>query len=131
MEVIHGPVNLPNERVNPDRLPSLGGTMRCDQLQVVNHPESESGAKKYLELVGRGNAEVEGQVNGQRFTASADEISYDGSKSLYMLRAHGRQNARLTGIALGNQSGRRIEFNPDPKLRILNVSGATEGQVSQ
>ncbi len=131
VEVIHGPVNLPNERVNPDRLPSLGGTMRCDQLQVVNHPESESGAKKYLELVGRGNAEVEGQVNGQRFTASADEISYDGSKSLYMLRAHGRQNARLTGIALGNQSGRRIEFNPDPKLRILNVSGATEGQVSQ
>ena len=131
VEVIHGPVKLPPEKIDPDDLPSRAGTIRCDQLQFVNHLVSERSPIEYRELVGHGNTEIEGQVDGQRFTASADEISYDGSKGLYMLRAHGKQNARLTGVGAGNVTGRRIEFNPDPKLRILKVDRAIEGQGSQ
>ena len=130
VEVIHGPVDDPLLVVDPDNLPSKGGTIRCNRLQIVNRPSSDKADVSDLELVGKGNAEVEGQVDKRQFTASADEISYDGSKSLYRLRAYGKQNARITGIDIGNQTGRTIEFNPDPKHRILRVDGATTGQFS-
>jgi lipopolysaccharide export system protein LptA len=131
VEVIRGPVKQPNETVDPDELPSGAGMIRCDQLQFVNHPQSLRTPAPYRELIGRGNAEVEGQVDGRRFTASADEISFDGSKDLYLLRAHGKQNARLNqqvGTS-GLIVGRRIEFNP--KKKSLYVDRATEGQGSQ
>ena len=129
VEVTHGPVKSPSEEVHPDDLPSNGGTMRCDRLQFVNRPKSERNPIEYTELVGLGNSEVEGQVNERRFTASADEISFDGSKGLYVLRSHGRQSARLNGIGTGNLISRRIEFNP--KLKTLKVERAIDGQGSQ
>jgi len=131
VEVIHGPVKRTVETIDPDNLPSRAGTIRCGQLQFVNHLISDRSEIEYRELVGHINAEIEGQVDGRRFTASADEISYDGSKGLYMLRAHGKQNARLTGVQSNSVIGRRIEFNPDPKLRILKVDRAVEGQGAQ
>ncbi len=131
VEVVYGPVKDPTAKVDPDKLPSMAGSMRCDQLQFVNHPVSERTPIAFREIVGQGNSEIEGQARGRRFTASADEISFDESKGLYLLRAHGQQYARLTGIGTGNLIGRRIEFNPDPKLRILKVDRAIEGQGSQ
>ena len=96
---------------------------------MVNHPKSGLDEIGYLEMVGQGNSEVEGQVNGRRFTASADEIIYDGSKGMYVLRSLGRQNARLNGIGIGNMAGQRIVFNPERKT--LKVDRATDGQGSQ
>ncbi len=129
VKVTHGPVRMPNDEVNPDELPSKSGTIHCDRLQFVNHPVSDQNPVEYRELVGLGNAEVEGQVEGRSYTASADEISYDGSKGLYVLRAHGKQNARLTEIGSGNIPGQRIEFNPT--TRFLKVDRATGGQWGQ
>ena len=88
------------------------------------------------QLVGIGNAEVEGQVNNRRYTGMADEITFDGSKGLYALRAHGRQNARLNGIGTCNLIGRWIEFNPELKTAVLALDTASrtvtrEGQRIQ
>ena len=132
VEVIYGPVKLPGETINPDDLPSEAGTIRCGKLRFVNHPVSKQTDVEYRELFAHENTEVEGQVDGQRFTASADEIIYDGSKGLYILRANGHHNARLAGFGSKNSvTGRWIEFNPDPKKRYLKVDRAIEGQGSQ
>ncbi|WP_010586961.1 hypothetical protein [Schlesneria paludicola] len=133
VEVTYGPVESPNERVDPDHLPSMAGNMHCHRLEVINREGADRSSTKNLELIGRGNAEVEGQVNGQSFTASADEIIYDGSKGFFILRARGRQNARVTGIGAGRQGGQgqEIHFNPDPKHQILRVDRASSGQISQ
>ena len=133
VEVTYGPVESPNERVDPDKLPSMAGNLHCSRLEVSNREGADRSSSKNLKLLGQGNAEVEGQVNGQKFTASADEIIYDGSKGFYILRARGRQNARVTGIGAGRQGGQgqEIHFNPDPKHLILRVDRASSGQISQ
>lgn len=133
VEVIHGPVEQPLEEINPDKLPSRAGTIRCDQLQLVNHLVSEKNAKEYRELVGLGNAEVEGQVRGQWFNASADEISFDGSKNQYVMRAHGKHLVRLSGDGInqvtGQTGGAWVRFNPE--TRKLEINGATDGAGSR
>lgn len=131
VEIVYGPVKWTIEQIDPDDLPSKSGTMRCGKLEFVNHPVSKRNPTAYREFVGRENAEVEGQVDGRRYTASADEISYDESKGLFMLRAHGRQNARLTRIGSGTWMGRSVKFNPDPKLNLVEVERAVEIQGSQ
>jgi hypothetical protein len=131
VQVVYGPVKLPSERIDPDKLPTRAGTIRCDQLQFVNHTASDRTPIDYHELFGYGNTEIEGQVDGRRFTASADEIIFDGLKGLYVLRARGRQSARLNGVGYGNVAGQEITFNPDPKLKYLHVVHATEGQGSR
>jgi|GEM_PF-1338916 hypothetical protein len=127
VEVIHGPVNYANIEVNPDKLPSMGGTMRCDRLQMVNHPASERVLEPYYELVGFGNAEIEGKVNAEQFTASADRISYDGSKGLFILKANGTRMARINGMVNLNSKG--IKFIP--KLKKYELEGAAEGSLSR
>lgn len=129
VEIIHGPVTSPNDVVDQDKLPSRAGTMRCDSLEFLNHPKSKGNPIEYREMICRGNSEVEGQVDGRQFTASADEIIYDGSKSLYILNAQGRQNARLTQVGSGSIGGGRIHFNPI--TRSLKVDRAIDGQGSQ
>jgi hypothetical protein len=143
VQVVHGPVRWPNEFIDPDHLPSGSGTIRCDQLQFVNYPISERSPVEYREFVGTGNAEIEGQADDRNFTASADEISYDGSKNVYVLRAHGRQTARLTVVGSApvpngtgarrsvkaQEAGRRITFNPE--TRALHVEHATDAQGAQ
>ena len=126
VKVTHGPVRSSTEEVNPDDLPSKAGTIHCDKLQFVNHPVSKHNPVEYRELIGIGNAEVEGQVDGRRFTAAADEIIFDGSKGLYVLRGWGKHNASLTEIGSATVPGRTIMFNP--ATRALSVAGATGGQ---
>ena len=128
VKVTHGPVRSPNDEVNPDDLPSKSGTIHCDQLEFVNHVASPRNPLEYRQLTGSGNAEIEGQVDGRRFTASAHEISFNGLNGLYVLRGTDKQNANLTEIGSGSIPGRRIEFNPATKL--LKVERATGGQWS-
>lgn len=128
VKVTHGPVSRPTDEVDPDNLPSKAGTIHCDRLEFVNHPVSKKNAVEYRQLFGVGNAEIEGQVDGRRFTASADEISFDGEKGLYILKGYAKQNATLTEIGASTNSGRRIEFNPATKY--LKVERATGGQWS-
>jgi lipopolysaccharide export system protein LptA len=128
VKVTHGPVRSPTDEVNPDELPSKAGTIHCDQLEFVNHTASARNPVEYRRLIGSGNAEIEGQVDGRRFTASAHEIIFNGLNGMYVLRGTDKQPADLTYVGSGTIPGRRIEFNP--KTKFLNVERATGGQWS-
>ena len=86
IEVIYGPVDEPMVKINLDKLPKDGGAMFCDWLEFVQR-ESTDGTK-HVELLAKENARLE----GRSFFAQADEISFDESKGLYMLRSSGDES---------------------------------------
>jgi len=129
VRIVHGPVKLPNETIDSDNLPAEAGSMRCEKLEFAHQPKGRDTPKAYQQLVGHGNAQIE----GRGFYAIADEISFDGSKGMYMLRAHGNQNAMVSRDSergpRGNATGRRIEFIPSRNVVLVDrASGASGGQ---
>jgi len=90
VEIVHGPVQLPNHTLDRDALPKSAGFMKCNELQVRQTPAGAQD-RHYIELAGVGNAELEG--NG--FFASADQITYDEAKESYLLRGFGKNKARI------------------------------------
>jgi hypothetical protein len=128
VRIVHGPVSHPNDVIDSDHLPELAGCMRCDELEFDNQPAGPDSPRAYQQLVGRGNARIE----GRGFYASADEISFDGSKDLYMLRALGNQNAMIAQDSKQGQrreaSGRRIEFIRSRNILYVDrATGASGG----
>jgi lipopolysaccharide export system protein LptA len=124
VEIVHGLVNGPSDVISRDTIPKGGGWMRCDELQVAQQaaPDARRG---FIQLVGRGNADLE----GRGFFAKADEIAYDESKGSYTLRAYGRNKARLTyekviGQALSPTPFQRGVFFPETNsLNIEKITG--------
>lgn len=86
IEVIYGPVGEPMATINLDQLPKDGGAMFCDWLEFVQRTSDDD--TKHVELLAKENARLE----GRSFFAQADEISYDESKGLYMLRSSGDES---------------------------------------
>lgn len=86
IEVIYGPVDEPLVKIDLDKLPKDGGAMFCDWLEFVQRTSSDDA--KHVELLAKENARLE----GRSFFAQADEISYDESKGLYMLRSSGDES---------------------------------------
>ncbi|MEX1231857.1 MAG: hypothetical protein WEB58_16550 [Planctomycetaceae bacterium] len=90
VEIVYGPVQHPLETIDPDRLGPDGGWMRCQELQVAHVQEADD-LPAHIELLGKGNAELDGRT----FHGLADQISFDESKGLYMLRSLGQHSATL------------------------------------
>lgn len=90
VEVVYGPVEKPLATVDVDHLPRDGGWLRCDSLRFTQHEETPE-RPAYLELFASGNAQLE----GREFHARADEITYDESKGLYVLRGLGNRQAQI------------------------------------
>jgi hypothetical protein len=86
IEVIYGPVGEPLVKIDLDKLPKDGGAMFCDRLEFVQLADSDG--TKHVELLAKENARLE----GRSFFAQADEISFDESKGLYMLRSSGDES---------------------------------------
>ena len=129
VRIVHGPVKRTTDTIDADNLPAEAGSMRCEKLEFVHQPKGPDNPKAYQQLVGHTNAQIE----GRGFYAIADEISFDGSKGLYMLRAHGNQNAMVSRDSergpRGNATGRRIEFIPSRNVVLVDrASGASGGQ---
>jgi len=123
--IVHGPVDLPNE-IDADHLPAEAASMRCEKLEFQHYAKGPNNSVAYQKMLGTGNAQIE----GRGFYANADEISFDGSKKLYILRAWGTQNATISHDSdkgpREEASGRRIEFNRVlKKIKVDLVSGAT------
>ena len=140
VEIVHGRVQRPPEVIDPDKLPKDGGWMRCDQLRLQQHilaakPSDKSDDKKkrgtqgHVEVLGSGNAEVEGRT----FHGRADQISYDQSKDLYILKSFGKHKStvsrqRFEGDEESSMSGAVIEMVPSRRhFKATEVSG-TQGQ---
>jgi lipopolysaccharide export system protein LptA len=112
VEVIYGPVDQPMELVSRDELSEEAGCLLCEFLQVMQHPQTETDAQ-HIEMLARGNAKIEGKT----FSGEADTITYDGSKTQYVLIGDSSGPARLwrqlkVGAAPGRDSAIRIHFNP-------------------
>lgn len=93
VQVIYGPVKEPLQTIDLDNLPKDGGAMSCDTLEFVQRKATgeKAGDQKYVELLAKDNARLE----GKSFFAQADEISFDESKGLYMLKSYGNNQSML------------------------------------
>ncbi len=77
------------------------------------HPQSQTN-DQYLTLLATGNSQIE----GKDFFGEAETISYDGSKTLYVLRGDGNRDARLSrqlkvGDIFSRTVSNQIFFNPE------------------
>lgn len=117
VQVVHGPVSRPTDTFHADQLPKGGGSLRCDTLQLTQQKSNDAKVKDWLELVASGNAILE----GDGFHGRADQISFDQSKPLYVLKSQGKRPAtfyreNVDRLNRPAEAGyRRIEFNPQDK----------------
>jgi hypothetical protein len=112
VEVIYGPVDQPMELVSRDDLSEEAGCLLCEYLQVRQVPQAGTDPQ-HIEMLSRGNAKIEGKT----FTGESDTITYDGSKSLYVLIGDSSSPAHLwrqikIGAAQTQNLAKRIFFNP-------------------
>lgn len=112
VEVIYGPVDQPREIVSREELSDESGCLLCESLQVTQLPQSGS-VPQHIEMVARGNSRIEGKT----FWGESDTITYDGSKSQYVLIGDAAALARLwrqlkIGGAPNTNAAYRIYFNP-------------------
>lgn len=124
VRVVYGPVENTTAVVDADNLPKDGGWLRSDELQIKQQVD-ETTKKTHFELLGKGNAELEGRM----FHALADQVSFDESKSLYVLRSLGTRMAtiwrqKVAGGTTSRVDAQRMEFNPATnKLKTHQTSG--------
>lgn len=129
VEVLYGPVERPVDVINRHELPKDGGWMRCDSLEVAQTAASRDG-KGFVQLLGKGNTRLE----GRGYAARADEISYDETKGLFVLRSLGNYQAtiwreRAPGDQQLRQDAQRMEFNP--ATGDLRITKSTGGEGTQ
>jgi len=131
VEIVHGPVQAPDpsHAINPDApLPKGAGFLKCAELRVSQSPP-DANDRRYIQLVGLGNAELD----GQGFFASADQITYDAAKKSYILQCFGKGKARIyrRGGPGGNDvyTTQRMEFFP--ATNVIRADGVAGGQVTQ
>lgn len=113
--IVNGPVARPPEVVEADPLPLNGRWMRCDALDLTQH--SRGAQDNYLEAVGHGNVELEGQTDRGLFHANAARVSYDQSKDLFTLSGDGVRDATIwRELTIGADrfpfSGQKMDFIP-------------------
>jgi hypothetical protein len=112
VEVLYGPVEQPRETVCRDYLQEQSGYLGCDSLRVDQHPQAAD-KDQHLTLLATGDSKIE----GKDFFGEAETISYDGSKTLYVLRGDGNRLARLwrqlkVGAEPTNSNSNQIFFDP-------------------
>jgi hypothetical protein len=90
--IIYGPVDRPLAELDFDlvELPENAGRMRCERLEITQHPATRL-QKAHISLNAHGNSELEGRA----FQARADQVTYDESKGLYVLRSFGNREATI------------------------------------
>ncbi|MCA9015727.1 MAG: hypothetical protein KDA77_10390, partial [Planctomycetaceae bacterium] len=139
VQITHGGVKRPLDTIDPDQLPPNAGWMRSNSLKLIQH-EINGQKKKYISMLAKGNAELEGNAlvknkrtpTSQSFSASADTISFDESKDLYMLRSFGNRKATLrrfsrVGSDPTQSVAQQIEFSPAHDRVTLHGVTGTQG----
>jgi hypothetical protein len=126
VRVVYGPVEHSTETIDEDNLPKDGGWMRCNRLQLTQHPETKK-QKPYIEMEATGNTELD----GRSFHAIAHLVTYDESKGLYVLNGDGKRDAKIwhektPGAARSSVAAQRMEFIP--ALNDLKIDRASGGQ---
>ena len=126
VEVVYGPVSQFGNTIDPDRLdvmPKDSGKIDCNELLLTHH-DSENPAERHMNLLGIGNVILE----GSGFHAQAHQVSFDGSKELFILKAeNGGAPAEVyqqesPGVPAVPTKAQTISFNPaQGEVRVGNV----------
>lgn len=129
VQVLYGPVDEPLELVSRDDLQDRSGYMRCNNLFIEQHPQSNAADQK-LTLLARGN----GKIEGKDFGGEAETISYDSSTGFYVLHAGARGLAKIwRQKRVGDQPTTipavTLKFNPTQN--ILKIEQATGVNATQ
>jgi hypothetical protein len=88
VEMIYGPVPEATGKVDADKLPEGGAYLTCDSLKVSQFAETTS-EQPHLRFSAERNTKLEIVYEGKPLDARADEVKYDESKDLYLLRSNG------------------------------------------
>jgi hypothetical protein len=127
VEVLYGPVDEPMETISRDELTDGCGWMACEQMEVTQHPQTDS-EPSHITLLAIGNAQIE----GKEFRGEGDRISYDGAKGQYILRGDSNQDAvicrqKKIGGDWAPVRANTLTFNPDQDSikvdKATNVDG--------
>ena len=109
VRALYGPVDHPDQQLDPDRLGPSDVYLTCDQIDVVQLQQADGQAT--VELMATGNTEVE----GEQFTARGHRIRYAQGKDLLILEGGEHTLAELyrqTSVDSPPQAtrGRRIKY---------------------
>ncbi len=128
VEVVSAPVPQARVRFNTDSMQeqtdqaSNAVILTCDRLRATQKESTEE-KKKYSELFAYGNTQLE----GQKFRAVADELSYDEKMGRFLIRGLGRDAVlyfqNLPGEKPKPSEHRYIEFIPSKPS--INAGGST------
>ncbi|MEW4527488.1 hypothetical protein [Maioricimonas sp. JC845] len=129
VQILYAPVAQPLQQFERDQLSSNSESaskaawLGCDQLRVAMREQPDSD-DSYVQLLGWGNAELEGQL----FRALAHEVSFDESKELFTLRGRGDNKAVLyyqerPGARESRAPAQTIQFIPSRSW--IKLDGAT------
>ena len=107
VQAVYGPVNNWNERLDADQPGGLGERgvlLNCDRMVVAEMGYSTAD-ERMMELQAIGN----GYVQGRGFSATAQRMSYDQTKDLFVLEGDNRQDAVLRRLVQAGQREDRAE----------------------
>ena len=133
VNVLHGPVQEPLERFERDHRPPNSVWIRCETLELSFQQRSMAAAntsvsESYsLEVVAKENAEIE----GDRFLARADQISYNDENRMFVMRALRNRYATIwhyeaPGATRSQYDVKMIRISPDGnKLELDRAIGAS------
>jgi len=127
VEVVYGSVLRPVDTIDPNHLSKDSGSMRCDSLHIDQTSPNEEG-KTFVQLWAEGNTRME----GRGFNARADEITYDETKGLFVLRSFGRYKANLwrehATDGQNQTEAQRMEFYPATnQVKVVQSRGGIRG----
>lgn len=102
-------------------------SLKCKKLRAMQR-SYEGSTKKFSELFATGSAELE----GQKFRAVAEELSYDERRGQFVLRGLGRDATlylqREFGGPVSSSTHRLIEFIPsEPRITVDGSTGLSGG----
>lgn len=130
VRALSGPVKRPDNMIDVERMPADAGWIRSQSLRLTRHQPTDTRQPAYHEALATGNAKIEGNTGAQGiFHGRADEISFDQSKGLYVLRSQGSRQATIwRQTQIGGEESRadaqRMDFVPSRnQLKLHGTRG--------
>lgn len=136
VHILYGPVAKPRDVFNEESMPDGAGALHCEVLEVTQVPSGGSDGQQTVELKGHTDAWLDGRIDNRAFHAKANQISYDGAKGIFTLRATGKDNKAEIWLYNSATDSRpsaytpaqRIEFFPVQwHVKVHNVAGGASG----
>ena len=129
VRVLYGPVGNTGEHIDADHLPVNAGWLRSNMLRLV---QVQGQGGNFMEMVGQGNAELDGRTGNGLFHALADTVTFDESKGMYILRSEGNRKAAIwRQVSLGSPRSHAeatyMEFNPSRNSLKLDKATGLDG----